>query len=135
MRRQRRKNALASGWALLSILALGFPAAVQAQAQSAQTPVDAKKLYAEIAGDYEFAMDAQSLYVNFFEQDGKLYGAPPGETPEEILPVKDKPLHFEVTVSGSGQYFALEFLRNEKGEIDKCRLQSQGFELIGTKIK
>ena len=41
-------------------------------------PDDPKKLYLEIAGDYEFQMDSQSLIVNFFEKDGKLFG---GEAP------------------------------------------------------
>jgi len=121
--------------ALLSISLIVISAAAQGPTQATQAPVDTKKLYAEIAGDYEFAMDAEVMHVIFFEKDGKLYGAPPDETPEEILPVKDKPLSFEVTVAGSGAYFAIEFLRNEKGEIDKCRLQSQGIELLGTKVK
>jgi len=130
-----RTIAFAAGLALAAALSLGQPAAALGQAQAVQPPVDAIKLYAEIAGDYEFVMGAESLSVNFFEKDGKLFGAPPGETPEEILPVKDSPLKFEVTVAASGQYFALEFIRNEQGVIDRCRLQSQGIELMGTKIK
>jgi hypothetical protein len=135
MKKNRFKKALVSGLVLVLALAAGLPAAAREESQAAQAPVDMKKLLAEIAGDYEFSMGAETLYVNFFEKDGKLYGSPPGETPEEILPVKDSPLKFEVTVAASGQYFALEFIRNEQGAIDKCRLQSQGIELLGTKIK
>lgn len=98
-------------------------------------PVDAKKLYQEIAGDYEFMVDTQSLIVNFFEKDGKLYGAPPGDTPEEILPVKDSPLKFEVVVSTNGQLYQLEFVRNEKKVIDKCIMRVSGLEVIGLKLK
>jgi hypothetical protein len=31
------------------------------------------------------------MTINFFEKDGKLYGGPVGETPEEILPVEGGP--------------------------------------------
>ena len=98
-------------------------------------PVDPIKLYQEIAGDYEFQMDAQSLIVNFFEKDGKLFGAPPGDTPEEIVPVKDSPLKFEVVVSGNGQLYQLEFVRNEKKVIDRCIMRAGGMEIVGVKIK
>ncbi|MCX6563065.1 MAG: hypothetical protein NTU60_05605 [Candidatus Aminicenantes bacterium] len=98
-------------------------------------PVDPIKLYQEIAGDYEFQMDAQSLIVNFFEKDGKLFGAPPGETPEEIVPVKDSPLKFEVVISGSGQLYQLEFVRNENKVIDRCIMRAGGMEIVGAKIK
>lgn len=96
-------------------------------------PEDPKKLYLEIAGDYEFQMDTQSLIVNFFEKDGKLFGAPPGETPEEIVPVKDSPLKFEVVVSGSGQLYQLEFVRNEKKVVDRCIMRAGGMEIVGVK--
>ena len=96
-------------------------------------PDDPKKLYLEIAGDYEFQMDSQSLIVNFFEKDGKLFGAPPGETAEELVPVKDSPLKFEVVVSTNGQLYQLEFVRNEKKVIDKCIMRVGGMEIVGTK--
>jgi hypothetical protein len=98
-------------------------------------PVDPIKLYQEIAGDYEFQMDTQSMIVNFFEKDGKLFGAPPGETAEEIVPVKDSPLKFEVVISGNGQLYQLEFVRNEKKVIDRCIMRAGGMEMVGVKIK
>jgi len=98
-------------------------------------PVDLKKLCQEIAGDYEFMMDTQSLIVNFFEKDGKLFGAPPGETPEEIIQVKDSTLKFEVVVSGTGQLYQLEFVRNENKVIDKCIMRVAGMEVVGAKLK
>jgi len=96
-------------------------------------PVDTKKLYNEIAGNYEFQAEGQIMVINFFEKDGKLYGAPVGETPEEILPVKGSPLKFEVFVSANGQLYQLEFVRNEKDVIDKCILRVGGMEIAGIK--
>ena len=92
------------------------------------------KTAAKNGGDYDFDMQGQSMIVSFVERDGKLFGAPPGETPEEILPVKgDNPLKFEVTVASSGQYFELEFGRNENKEIARCILKVQGMEVVGIK--
>jgi len=96
-------------------------------------PADTKKLYNEIAGNYEFQVEGQIMVINFFEKDGKLYGAPVGETPEEILPVKGSPLKFEVFVSANGQLYQLEFVRNEKDVIDKCILRVGGMEIAGIK--
>ena len=97
-------------------------------------PVDMKKLLAEIVGDYSFEFQGQTLLVQFTEQDGKLFGAPPGETPEEIKPVEGKPLGFDVTVADSGDYYELQFVRNDKGVIDKCIMSVQGMVVEGYKI-
>ena len=94
-----------------------------------------KKLIAEIVGDYDFSLQGQSLLVQFTEQDGKLFGAPPGETPEEIHPVEGKALCFDVTVAASGDYYELQFVRNDKGVIDKCIMSVQGMVVEGFKIK
>ncbi len=93
-----------------------------------------KKLIAEIVGDYEFAAQGQILLVTFSEQDGKLFGAPPGETPEEIHPVEGKPLCFDVTLADSGDYYELLFVRNDKGVIDKCVMSVQGMVIEGAKV-
>jgi len=97
-------------------------------------PVDMKKLLAEIVGDYSFDFQGQTLMVQFTEQDGKLFGAPPGETPEEIKPVEGKPLGFDVTVSTNGEYYELQFVRNDKGVIDKCVMSVQGMVIEGFKV-
>lgn len=116
----------------LIILGSGF---VSAAPQAVEKPVDMKKIYLEIAGDYDFDMQGQSMIVNFFEREGKLFGYPPGETPEEIVPVKgENPLKFEVTISSNGQYFELEFARNENKEITRCTLKAQGMEILGIKL-
>jgi len=122
--------------ALLALACLVGLAAAQAAPQAAaqDKPVDMKKLIAEIVGDYDFSFQGQSLLVQFTEQDGKLFGAPPGETPEEIHPVEGKPLCFDVTVAASGDYYELQFVRNDKGVIDKCIISVQGMVVEGLKI-
>jgi len=108
-------------------------AAVQAPAQA--QPVDMKKLIGEIVGQYEFAADTQTLLVEFVEFEGKLFGAPPGETPEEIHPVQGKPLCFDITLAQSGQYYELQFVRNDQGVIDKCIMNVGGMVIEGMKLK
>jgi hypothetical protein len=115
-------------------LALTCMAALAAPAAAQDKPVDMKKIIAEIVGDYDFSFQGESLIVQFTEQDGKLFGAPPGETPEEIKPVEGKPLCFDVTVAESGQYYELQFVRNDKGVIDKCVMSVMGTTVEGLKI-
>jgi len=123
--------------ALLALACLAGFAAAQAAPQAAakDKPVDMKKLIAEIIGDYEFSAEGQTLLVQFTEADGKLFGAPPGQTPEEIQPVEGKPLCFGVTVSTNGQYYELQFARNDQGVIDKCILSVAGMVAEGYKLK
>jgi len=107
-----------------------------AAAQDKAPQVDMKKILAEVSGTYEMDMQGQIMALTFFEKDGKLFGAPEGETPEEILPVKgDNPLKFEVTLADNGNHFEITFGRNEKGEVDKCTLNFQGMEVVGPKKK
>lgn len=127
-----KKTLLKTATALLAVAclaALAVPAAAQ------DKPVDMKKLLAEIAGDYDFSFQGQSLLVQFMESDGKLFGAPPGETPEEIRPVEGKPLCFDVTLAANGDYYELQFVRNDQGVIDKCVMTAQGMVVEGYKIK
>jgi len=118
----------------LAALALPLAAQTAAPAAAQDKPVDMKKLIAEIVGDYEFGAQGQILLVSFSEQDGKLFGAPPGETPEEISPVEGKPLCFDVTLADSGDYYELQFVRNDKGAIDKCVMTVQGMVIEGDKV-
>ncbi len=123
--------------AVLAFAVLSAPvAAGQAAAQTAakDKPVDMKKLVAEIVGDYEFSAEGQTLLVQFTNVDGKLFGAPPGETPEELSPVAGKPLCFDVTLAANGEYYVLQFVRNDKGVIDKCSMTVQAMVVEGVKI-
>ena len=123
--------------ALLALACIVAPLAAQAAPQAAakDKPVDMKKLVAEIIGDYEFSAEGQTLLVQFTEADGKLFGAPPGATPEEIHPVEGKPLGFDITVSTNGQYYEMQFVRNDQGVIDKCIMTVMGIVVEGYKIK
>ncbi len=118
---------------VIGLTLIFISAAVYAGSKTQDKPVDTKKILEEIAGDYDFDFQGQAMLINFFEKDGKLFGAPVGETPEEILPVKGSLLKFEVTPGGGGQLFELEFVRNEKAVIDKCILKTMGSEMIGIK--
>jgi hypothetical protein len=132
------KRCLALVFAAVIFLAfLAAPVAAQAAAQTAakDKPVDMKKLVAEIAGDYEFSAQGETLLVQFTEQDGKLFGAPPGETPEEIHPMEGKPLCFDITLAQNGMYYELQFVRNDQGVIDKCVMTVQGMVVEGYKVK
>jgi len=120
--------------ACLAALALPLAAQTAAPAAAQDKPVDMKKLIVEIAGDYDFTFGGQTLFVQLIEQDGKLFGAPPGETPEEIHPVEGKPLCFDVTLADSGDYYELQFVRNDKGVIDKCIMSVQGMVVEGAKV-
>jgi len=131
------KTVLKLAIALLALACIVAPLAAQAAPQAAakDKPVDMKKLVAEIIGDYEFSAQGETLLVQFTDVDGKLFGAPPGETPEEIHPVEGKPLFFDVTVSTNGQYYEMQFVRNDKGVIDKCIMTVMGLVIEGYKIK
>jgi hypothetical protein len=117
-----------SATALLALACLAASAVAQ------DKPVDMKKLIADIIGDYEFSIQGESMIVQFTEQNGKIFGAPVGEAPEELIAVEGKPLCFSVTVAENGQYYELQFVRNDKGVIDKCVMNAMGMTVEGMKI-
>ncbi len=98
-----------------------------------QQDAAAAKRYAEIAGDYEFVMGMDVMTVRFFVEDGKLMGSPPGETPEEIVPVEGEELAFTVTIAG-GEEYDLTFIRDENGNLTQCLMESPMGEIMGDKI-
>lgn len=120
--------------ATMAVLVLALLAALAAPAPAQDKPEDQKKVLAEIAGKYDFTFQGETLTVIFSEENGKLIGAPVGETPQEIKPVEGKPLCFDVTVADSGQYYELQFVRNEQGVIDKCVMTTMGMEIEGIKV-
>lgn len=124
-------------FALLAVLALSTALTAQVASQPAQAvpakPEDTLKLCAEIAGEYTFDLGGQTQVITFAIKDGALYGAPAGESQELLVPVKDKPLNFGVTVSSNGNSFQLEFVRNDKGVIFKCVLNGDGMTIEGLK--
>jgi len=125
---KKRVFNLATVLAALLLLAAAVPVVAQ------DKPEDMKKIIAEIVGDYEFAYQGQVMVIQFTEKDGKLFGAPVGETPEEIKPIAGKPLFFDVTTAEEGQYYELQFVRNDKGVVDKCIMNTMGASIEGIKI-
>jgi hypothetical protein len=117
-----------------ALLALACLAASAVPAVAQDKPVDMKQIIAEIVGDYDFSFQGESMIVQFTASDGKLFGAPVGETPEEARPVDGKPLFFDVTVAANGQYYEMQFVRNDKGVIDKCVMSVMGTTVEGMKI-
>ena len=97
---------------------------------------DKAKLYAEIAGDYEFDAEGQVIIITFLVKDGALYGTQEGDPnpPTPLEPVEGRELAFEAT-NEIGQFFEISFSRDEDGKITKCLLITEGFEIEGVKIE
>jgi len=100
---------------------------------AAQQQTDTAKLYAEIAGDYEFVWDMDTRTISFWVEDGKLMGGPPGETPGEIIPVEGDDLKFTVTIP-NGEEFILTFIRDDSGKITQCLMGTGMGEALGERI-
>jgi hypothetical protein len=104
-------------------------------ASFAQKDTDTAKLYAEIAGDYEFILEGQPAVLIFFVKDGVLMGKSDDDVEEVPLePVEGKELGFEAT-NDEGQFYEITFSRDESGKITKCLVVTMGLEVEGTKIK
>jgi hypothetical protein len=122
---------------LAIVLSAGAAAAQTAPpAQAQKNPVDTAKLFAEIAGSYAYSFGGQDLTVNFWVENGKLYGAPPGEEAEfaEIFLKDADKLLFEATPP-NGPLYEIEFVRGEDKKISKSVLRTQGIEAQGVRIK
>ena len=103
-------------------------------ASFAQEKTDTEKLYAEIAGDYEFEIEGQVDTITFYVEDGVLMGRDADDDRGTALePVEGKELAFEVTTD-EGQYIELTFSRDENGKITECVLTTMGMEIKGVKI-
>ncbi len=121
-------------------IALAIPILSTTSFAQEKAGTDKIKLFKEVAGDYEFDLSDFGqgvMVINFYEEDGSLFGAPEGETPEELFPVEGEELKFEVTTE-DGEEFELTFVRDEETKkISKCiwGIPSQGVELEGTRVK
>lgn len=101
---------------------------------SQEKKADKEKLYKEIAGNYEFDFEGQVMIIKFWVEDGKLLAAPEGEEPAELEQVEGEELKFQATTP-EGEFFEMEFSRDEKGKITKCKISAMGMEFEGKKIK
>ena len=95
---------------------------------------ETEKKYALLVGDYEFDMQGQIMIISFWVEEGKLWGAPEGETPLEVVPVEGEDMKFEVNTA-EGQYYELQFVKDESGKVTRCMVTTMGMEMEGVKIK
>jgi hypothetical protein len=97
---------------------------------------DKAKLYAEIAGVYEYEYQGQVVTIVYSVEDGALYGNTEGnpEPPSLLEPVEGKELEFTAT-GDDGNLYEISFSRDEEGKITKSLLTTQGMEIVGIKIK
>ena len=97
---------------------------------------DKAKLYAEIAGNYEYEFEGQVIIIIYSVEDGVLYGNTEGnpEPPSLLEPVEGKELEFTAT-GDDGNLYVISFSRDEEGKITKSLLSTQGIEIEGIKIK
>ncbi len=93
-----------------------------------------KKIFNEIAGKYEFSWGENTMVITFLIEDGKLKAAPEGEEPEFMEQVEGEELKFQVSIP-DGSVLDLEFFRDEKRKITKCKISGMGMEMEGKKIK
>ena len=129
---KRRTWRKAAGLAV-ALFAMGFYFPLGA---AAQDQADVQKVYAAVAGTYEFVYEGQSLVIVFHVQDGKLFGREEsGGEDAEIKPLDLAALKFETTVQSTGQYYEIGFSKDEEGKVTKCRLATGGIEIDGTRLK
>jgi hypothetical protein len=118
-----------------AVLALAF-SVLGAQAAGQEKKVDAVKLYAEIAGDYDFDLQSRILPLSFWEKDGKLWGAERGDEANfvEVKPLDLAAMKFEAT-DPNGQYYEILFGRDESGKVTRCTLKVGLNEATGVRVK
>jgi len=102
----------------------------------AQEKADAQKIYADVAGTYEFLLEGQNLIIVFFVKEGRLYGKEEMDPEDvEVKPLDLEKLKFEATVQSNGNYYEIGFIRDAEGKVNQCRLISGGMEVEGTRVK
>jgi hypothetical protein len=97
---------------------------------------DAQKIYAEISGVFTYVAGDRELTVVYWVKEAKLYVAEQGRENEstEIVPVDLAKMKFEAT-NNDGNYYEIEFSRDEAGKIAKSLMKTRGVEAVGTRIK
>jgi hypothetical protein len=101
-----------------------------------QEKADAQKIYADVAGTYEFPYEGQTLIIIFFVKDNLLYGKEQWDSEDvEVKPLDLEKLRFEATVQSNGNYYEIGFIRDAEGKVNKCRLVTQGIEIEGERVK
>jgi len=100
-----------------------------------ENQTNSETLYKEIAGSYEFNVDGEIEVLVFFVKDGKLWGREENDYEEvEIVPTDLQVLTFEGK-DNDGQYYFLQFSRDDNHKITKCLVTTQGMDIEGIRIK
>jgi hypothetical protein len=114
------------------IVALAFFAA-PALSWTDQDPPDIPRLYAEVAGGYEFYLDQRYLVISVSVDQGKLWARAPGDPKaQEMRPVDLAGLKFTIDDPGKDQ--SAVFVRDRDGKISALRLVSGGRENVGLRV-
>jgi hypothetical protein len=87
------------------------------------------KLLDELVGGYQLEIQGQKGAFVFVAEEGKLKGAPAGEEPSELEPVKGEDMTF-AGHSPDGTEHLFKFLRNEDGKVTKCILSIPAMGLL-----
>jgi hypothetical protein len=134
MTKKHSPTILKSAWMILAALFLiGTPRLFGTFQSSADIP----RLYAEIAGDYEFYFGQRYWVLLVTTDQGKLWGRNPGDSPRgELRPVDIEGLKFKIEdpskAPGHEQYIV--FVRNPEGHISGLRFLAEGTESPGVKL-
>ncbi|MFC2157831.1 hypothetical protein ACFLT9_08345 [Acidobacteriota bacterium] len=97
--------------------------------------VDKDKLYAEMSGTFEFDVLGEIRTIQFWAEDGIMQGqADVDNEVVELDPVEGNPMAFETT-DDSGDFYEIEFKRDEGEKITICIVTVAGMELEGIRIK
>lgn len=93
------------------------------------------EIYHEIFGNYNVILNGKNLLISFFTKGTYLFGQY-GDIPEiPLFPVDDNFLEFEWRPeSPYDKIYRLRFLRNQAGNVKKCRIQIEEQSYEGTKL-
>ncbi|MBN1938354.1 MAG: hypothetical protein JW843_02125 [Candidatus Aminicenantes bacterium] len=117
------------------VLALGTPGLPAGFAgQSADEIL--KKTYEKIIGKYAFIVEGQNFFLDFYVRDGNLWGDSGDGRPAIFTPKENSTEEFSADDPETG-HFTVAFLKNDKGEYDRCHVVAPdiGLDITGDKIK
>jgi hypothetical protein len=106
-----------------------MPSMMSALTYSKQGKKVDPKLLDELVGGYQLEIQGQKGAFVFVAEEGKLKGAPAGEEPSELEPVKGEDMTF-AGHSPDGTEHLFKFLRNEDGKVTKCILSIPAMGLL-----
>ncbi|MFC2157664.1 serine hydrolase domain-containing protein, partial [Acidobacteriota bacterium] len=91
---------------------------------------DSKTKYADLTGDYKFVIEDEEMLINLYIENGVLCGK--GEySLGELKPITGNDLKFKVETE-HGENWSFEFIKDDKGKIEKCKLTDEDFPEMGS---